>query len=346
MLLSIRSEFQIHEAPHIEYFSNAVILCVSFHQIDRRKAFIEHFIKKGLRIQHRCMSQEGAHPSVMTKLRQIEDSMRVYGYSTLRIGIGVIFSAGFGIYIFRDHIRGAAADEVSNVASKSLEHEAVIQKAEDLAKALLHAVLTDPPIKTQSVNFLRDIFSRSDTQEGLIDLLLHALNDPKTKQNFVRLLIQVVSQSLNDDVFRQNLVLNINLLLKDDNTRITLLAILKGILADEEVKSQTKDFIVEVLSSDKVKNKASDFAKAVLNDVVKDDIIRKDSGDAMWAAFTYSVTPRIISRFKRSESIPKDEQSKDESIDKEKEVSDGDSGAETSDGEPVVEIDNGGSAQN
>ena len=57
---------------------------------------------------------------------------------------------GIGLYVFREHVRENVADKVSTVASRSLGDENVKQKAEELSKALLHAVLSDEQIQQQA----------------------------------------------------------------------------------------------------------------------------------------------------------------------------------------------------
>ena len=50
----------------------------------------------------------------------LEESLRVRGYSILRWGLAVLLVTGFGIYIFREPLRENVADEVADVASRSL----------------------------------------------------------------------------------------------------------------------------------------------------------------------------------------------------------------------------------
>ena len=54
------------------------------------------------------------------------------------------------VYIFREYIRSTVVEEVSNVASRSLEDEMVKNKAQQLSVALTHAILDDPNTKTNT----------------------------------------------------------------------------------------------------------------------------------------------------------------------------------------------------
>lgn len=61
-----------------------------------------------------------------------------------------ILLSGVGLYIFREYIRENVADEVSSVATKSLGDQNVKIKAQELAVALLHAILEDANIQQQT----------------------------------------------------------------------------------------------------------------------------------------------------------------------------------------------------
>ena len=57
---------------------------------------------------------------------------------------------GLGVYIFREYIRENVADEVSTVASRSLGDTNVKLKAQELAVALLNAILEDETTQQQT----------------------------------------------------------------------------------------------------------------------------------------------------------------------------------------------------
>jgi len=63
------------------------------------------------------------HPhttTILQRLHDLEESFRVRGHSVLRWGISALIVAGFVIYIFREPLRENVADEVADVASRSL----------------------------------------------------------------------------------------------------------------------------------------------------------------------------------------------------------------------------------
>ena len=59
---------------------------------------------------------------------------------------------GTAVYFYRDELRDHVSGEVSHVASRSLENELLQQKAQDLAKALLQALLSDDKVRQNTSN--------------------------------------------------------------------------------------------------------------------------------------------------------------------------------------------------
>ena len=58
--------------------------------------------------------------TILQRLHDLEESFRVRGHSVLRWGLSALVVAGFVIYIFREPLRENVADEVADVASRSL----------------------------------------------------------------------------------------------------------------------------------------------------------------------------------------------------------------------------------
>lgn len=58
--------------------------------------------------------------TILQRLHDLEQSFRVRGYSVLRWGLSALIVTGFTIYVFREPLRENMADEVADVASRSL----------------------------------------------------------------------------------------------------------------------------------------------------------------------------------------------------------------------------------
>lgn len=61
------------------------------------------------------------------------------------------------VYLLRDPIRENVAVEVSQVASRSLEHEQVAVKAEEFAKSLLQTLLHDENMHRLAAQFIKEV---------------------------------------------------------------------------------------------------------------------------------------------------------------------------------------------
>lgn len=61
--------------------------------------------------------------TILQRLQDLEESFRVRGHSILRWGLSALVISGFVIYIFREPLRENVADEVADVASRSLGKE-------------------------------------------------------------------------------------------------------------------------------------------------------------------------------------------------------------------------------
>lgn len=58
--------------------------------------------------------------SVVQRLHELEETMRVKGYNVLRWGLAAIAVLSAIVYLFREEVRENVADEVAGVASRSL----------------------------------------------------------------------------------------------------------------------------------------------------------------------------------------------------------------------------------
>ena len=71
--------------------------------------------------------EEHATQTILQRLHNLEEYLRVRGYSVLRWGLSVIIVTAIAIYVFREPLRENMADEVADVASRSLGESACSQ---------------------------------------------------------------------------------------------------------------------------------------------------------------------------------------------------------------------------
>ena len=63
--------------------------------------------------------------SIVVKVKDLENYLRVRGYSTMKWGIAILGVLGFVIYMFREPIKENLSDEVADVATRSLGRNTV-----------------------------------------------------------------------------------------------------------------------------------------------------------------------------------------------------------------------------
>ena len=75
---------------------------------------------KGKAISNPSSVNEHWGPYLVSRIHNLEESSRFHGYSTLRWGLSIIIAVLAGVYLFRDKLRDNVADEVADVASRSM----------------------------------------------------------------------------------------------------------------------------------------------------------------------------------------------------------------------------------
>ena len=78
-------------------------------------------------------------------------------------------------------------------------------------------------------------------------------------------------------------------------TKQSLVRLLQYALQDDKLREEVKDLVNDVLKSDSVQSEAAKLGKRVAEDVVKDQRVQQQTGDAMWQVFTASIRPRWTS---------------------------------------------------
>ena len=67
-----------------------------------------------------ALANEHWGPYLVSRIHNLEELSRFHGYSTLRWGLSIIVATLLGVYLFRDQLRDNVADEVADVASRSM----------------------------------------------------------------------------------------------------------------------------------------------------------------------------------------------------------------------------------
>lgn len=150
------------------------------------------------------------------------------------------------------------------------------------------------------------------TRDALRSLVIHTLNDKQTlaqvatltKQTLalliedpktLRQLVDLLSALTIDPQAKQSLLLLLEQLMKDEQTRRNLTQLLAFTFLQDPVKSSVTrtlgDSVHDVLSRADVENHAKEF----VGNVVRDQTVRAQSGDAIWSSVMYAITPSFLS---------------------------------------------------
>ncbi|XP_022093033.1 uncharacterized protein LOC110980546 [Acanthaster planci] len=252
-------------------------------------------------------SNKGAvphHDTVLLRMQRLENSLRYHGYSTIRIGLVLVVVIGIAVYIFREAIRENVAEEVSQVATRSLEDRLVAERAEEFAKGLLNALLKDEPMHQLASQFVVEVLQRAETKQAMNTLVMDVLKDPNTKAQLTATVKQVIVTALNDEDSQAYIKSVLSTILSDKETRRAVVNLLGYVFREREVKEQTAAFFQEVLKSETVVDQATQLGKQVTNSVISDPVLQEKTGDSLWTALVYSVTPRWFSGSSTPSSSP------------------------------------------
>ncbi len=142
------------------------------------------------------------------------------------------------------------------------------------------------------MNFVKDIFSQQETVSAVVQLLAHVLKQQESRDNLVAVLKHILSESLKDEQFRQTLALYLRYVLENNDSKEGLVHLIQGVLDDERVKEKFRLFCQETIASEIVKQQATTLGRDVVEQIVADAAIQKKTGDGLWQAISYSLTPR------------------------------------------------------
>jgi hypothetical protein len=144
--------------------------------------------------------------------------------------------------------------------------------------------------------FLKSMLHKPDTQKALVDLLIDTFQNEKIKQQLLVLLKHSIISALGDPKFRAYLGENLLLLLSDKNLQAGVAELLNALLRDDSVNESAQVFIKEMLKSQPLATEATKLGKSVIEGVVNDPDVQKKTGDGLWSALGYTVTPRWLSK--------------------------------------------------
>ncbi|CAM9637026.1 unnamed protein product [Ascophyllum nodosum] len=243
--------------------------------------------------------------NLMSRMRaQDKGRFRALSLSSLLLFVWVLS-------MFGTEIRRYFASQTAEVARETLKVQALQIQTQELATALVQALLNDQEVVGAGALFLREASTNPETQAALISLALFILQHPETLDETIVLAKKLVQAILDDPESVQ---------------QVTSLAL--KVIADERFKAGATQLVVELGQSDQVFEAVSkltsrviqhpevqaslsevlaasshevledpevlDHSKEFVAQVIGDDAVQRSGGDALWNTVQYAFQTRVM----------------------------------------------------
>ena len=172
-----------------------------------------------------------------------------------------------------------------------LADENVIQKADEVTRAVLQDVLHDPEITKLASTFVMEVLNRDDVRAAAIQLTQHVLSDQTTLSRIAELAKSTLLDLLHNEETRIQLLGYIKALILDQSTKDACKVLLEDLVKDPEVKGFMAASLGELVTSSVVKTSAAELGKSVTHQVVNDAQIQQETGNFLWRAVKKTFTP-------------------------------------------------------
>lgn len=237
------------------------------------------------------LTNEHWGPYLVSRIHSLEELSRFHGYSTLRWGLSIIVAALAGVYFFRDQLRDNVADEFADVASRSMADENVILKAHDMTKGVLKRLTSEADTSALASEFLKTVLQQNDVRNTAVSFATSIFDHPETQEKLQEVVKNTLHSILNNKETKDLLLEFIKNLIEDPQTKETCNIFLQSLTKDPDIQKMVSEFFKSVLASPTFQIEAITLGREVTNKVVHDKDIQKQTGDALWSAVKYGVTP-------------------------------------------------------
>ena len=238
--------------------------------------------------------------------------MKIQNEDRTRAISGGLAILGLGVYIYGDMIVHSFSGGVAEVTGS----EAVQTQVQLLAKAVVTTVLNDDQVLKKATEFVTALSADPGTQQAVVSLLLVALRHDQTQQEVFRLSQNIVTHVLNSPATTSQVVELLRRVLADPATQDQVIVLLQQLMANPTTRDALANLTSSTLETDTVQGQVNDIAAeavhVVLNDpkvfdhatdwvtgVLSEKDVQKSSGEHLWNAFTYSITPALFGTSQR-----------------------------------------------
>ena len=198
----------------------------------------------------------------------------------------IVMGVGSLAVTFADTIKAFMGAQASKAVSGVLRDEDIRNSASLTVSELAERLLADDELRTASAAFLQGLMAAPETRAALLDLLVWALQEESTRQQLVALLSHEATLRATRDLLIWAF--------SDPATRRQMEQLASWLLADESFQLVGVRALLGVLNSTLDDKPLRDHAAEALSSVVADTSLQQRTGEALWNAVAWSVTPSIL----------------------------------------------------
>ena len=237
----------------------------------------------------------------------LQKVMKLQNEDRTKVISGALFMVAMGVYIYGDMIVQGVSGGVAEVTGS----EAVTTQVELLAKAVVTTVLNDDQVLHKATEFVTALSADPGTQQALVQLLLVALRHKDTQQELYRMSQLIVGNVLNNPQTTQQVVALFQRVMADPTTQQNVIVLLQQLMVNPTTRNALGELTTHTLQREDVQQQVNDVAASAihytLNDpavfdhatefvsgVLSEKDVQKSSGEHLWNAFTYSITPTLF----------------------------------------------------
>jgi hypothetical protein len=198
----------------------------------------------------------------------------------------LVMMFGTVLVAFSDEIKGFVGTQASKAVTEVLKDEEIRKTASVTAGDLLHQLLGDKPLQARATKFVGELVSDPETVASLQKVLLRLLADPSTRSQLVQLLAHPETASAIQSLLMWAI--------REPTTMAALGDLVGHLVEDEKVQLRVQQSLTTVLHRTLDDQELRSHASQTLAAVLADDALQKRTGDALWNAVTWSVTPKMF----------------------------------------------------
>ncbi|KAA0154307.1 hypothetical protein FNF29_02527 [Cafeteria roenbergensis] len=198
----------------------------------------------------------------------------------------IVMGVGSLAVTFADTIKAFMGAQASKAVAGVLRDEDIRNSASLTVSELAERLLADDELRTASAAFLQGLMAAPETRAALLDLLVWALQEESTRQQLVALLSHEATLRATRDLLIWAF--------SDPATRRQMEQLASWLLADESFQLVGVRALLGVLNSTLDDKPLRDHAAEALSSVVADTSLQQRTGEALWNAVAWSVTPSIL----------------------------------------------------